>query len=224
MRRVLAAITVGVLGSLSGSAFAGSLDLRAGGFFPAASSDRFSDDAALFTVANSDWKGVTGGLELNVRLARNVEMGFSVDGYGRNVDTSYRDFVNADGSEIRQSLKLTIVPVSVELRLIPTSYRRHLAPFIAVGPDLDFWSYREQGNFIDFNQPSHPIIPDSFRSSGVTPGFHVSGGLRIPLSYDVSLVAQGRYQWAKTDMGGDFPQSRLDLGGASATIGINIHF
>ena len=55
-------------------------------------------------------------------------------------------------------------------------------------------------------------------------GFHVTAGLRFPLGDDFSLVAEGRYLWAKTDMGEDFRENEIDLGGPSATIGINLRF
>ena len=58
----------------------------------------------------------------------------------------------------------------------------------------------------------------------MSPAFHVEGGLRIPLSYDLQLVATGKYMWCKTSMGGGFAGNTIDLGGATATLGLNFHF
>ncbi len=44
-----------------------------------------------------DWDGLLGGAEFFGRVARNVEVGFHVDGYGQTLDTIYRDYVHPDG-------------------------------------------------------------------------------------------------------------------------------
>lgn len=229
MRRAIGFVTLGILAILPVTASAGNLDLRAGGFLPRADSNLFDDDAALYgrdggRLERSDWNGFTGGIGFNSTLARNVELGFSADVYKKTLHTSYNDFVADDGREIRQSLKLDIVPVGVTLRLIPTGHRARLAPYVGVGADLFFYKYEEFGEFIDFGDVSQPILQDSFQSTGVAPGFHVEGGVRVPLGDDFSLVGGLRYQWAKDDMGDDFRGNRIDLSGTSATVGINLHF
>src|SRR5258708_7659031 len=219
----MAVLTLALVAAVPASARAGGLDLRLGALFPSGNSNLFDDDNQLYLhnghpVTKSDFKGIYGGLEYNARLARNVEIGFSVDGYGRSLDTSYRDFVSPSGDEIRQTLKLNIVPIGVSIRIVPTSRRAALAPYIAVGADLVIWNYEEFGDFIDFSAPApQPIIPDHFKSSGVAPGAHVAVGLRIALSLDFSLVGGGQYPWSNTVIGDDFPHNRIDHGGASAT-------
>jgi len=230
MRGALAVLTLGSLTALPVVASASGLDVRVGGFLPQANSNLFSDDAQLYTVGKDSWKGATGGIEFSTGLARNVELGFHVDGYGRSNDTVYREFTHSDGSDIAQTLKLTVVPVGVSLRLVPTGRRARVAPYVAVGGDLFFWQYEEFGDFIDFRNPTRPIQSDSFQSSGVTPGFHVAGGVRVPISYDFSIVGEVRYQWAKADLGGDFRPApgeqplRLDMSGTTVTLGLHIRF
>jgi Outer membrane protein beta-barrel domain len=236
VQRAIAVLSLALVAAVPASARAGGLDLRLGAFFPSGNSNLFDDDSQLYLhnghpVTKSDFNGIYGGLEYNARLARNVEIGFSVDGYGRSLDTSYRDFVSPNGDEIRQTLKLNIVPVGVSIRIVPTNRRAAVAPYIAVGADLVFWNYEEFGDFVDFSAPApQPIVPDHFKSSGVAPGAHVAVGVRIALARDFSLVGEGRYLWAKADMGGDFAPTqpglgnRIDLGGASATLGFHLRF
>lgn len=225
MRRAIAVVTLGLVGAFPASGAASGFDLRLGGFIPRAESNLFADDAELYTVQKSDWRGVSGGFEFSMRLARNVEMGFHLDGYGRTIPTSYRDFVTESGREIRQSLRLNIVPMGVTFRLVPTRRHARLAPYAAAGVDLYFWKYEEFGDFIDFDDPGKRIIEDSFISEGATPGFHVAGGLRVPLNHDVSIVGEARYQVAqKAKMGDDFRGNELDLTGASVTLGIHVGF
>ncbi len=228
MRRATIVLTLLFVSAFPPVARAGSLDLRVGGFFPRADSNLFRDDAELYQLADgsplekSDWTGWTGGIQFNQAVGRFVELGFSIDVYDRSLHTAYRDFVTESGRDILQTLQLDIVPVGFQVRLGPT--RRGLSPYIAGGVDLFFYKYEEFGDFVDFDDPSTPIIADSFVSEGVAPGFHVAGGVRVPIGDDFALVGEGRYQWAKDDMGDDFRGNEIDLGGASATIGFNLRF
>jgi opacity protein-like surface antigen len=238
MRRTIAAVTFGTLALAPLSASAGSLDVRLGAFFPAASEcngkvpcgnpNLFDDDRELYLkdlrpLEDSDWIGFSGGIAYNAKLARYLELSVHLDGYGRTLHTSARDFVSDSGREITQSLKFEEVPFGASLRIVPTGRNVHFAPFVLVGGDLVYWHYDEFGDFVDFE--TGDIIHDvSFHSDAVAPGFHVGGGLRIAVSDDVRLVAEYRYLWAHDDMGDDFRGNKIDLGGSYATLGVNIRF
>lgn len=240
MRRVAAFPTLAMAAALLAAAAtsdAGGLDLRIGAFVPRAESNLFADAADLFGVdPRNDFTGVTGGIEYNGQLAENVELAVSIDGFGRTQDTSYREFVRDDGTEIQQTLRINTVPIGLTLRLVPTSRRGKLAPYLGVGADLIYWRWREIGEFIDFRDEAClrdedcPIFDDSFRSDGWTGGFHVSGGLRVALNRDFAVVGEARYQWAKTEMGDDFAPTEagfvneIDLSGLSVTVGFHVRF
>lgn len=212
-------------------ASAGGLDLRIGGFLPDAKSTLFQDDESLYTrdanpdvgVRPKDWRGITGGAEYNANLGRNLELGFSLDAYGRRLETSYRDYTDESGGEVRQTLKLTTVPLGVTIRLVPGSRYARLTPYLGAGVDLIFYRYEEYGDFIDF-RGDYSILSDDFVSEGVAPGVHVAGGIRVALNDDFSLVGEARYQRAKHDMGDDFRGSRIDLSGTSVTLGLHLRF
>jgi opacity protein-like surface antigen len=241
MRRLLVATAVMLIAAVP--ARAGNLEMRLGAFFPRADSgarapndfDLFRDVSALYTksdelhpVTKSDWIGWFGGAQYNFKIAKNLEFGIGIDGYGRTLDTEYTDYERDNGMPIYQTLKLDIVPTSLELRLIPTSRNARIAPFLGVGFDLIYWKYEEFGDFIDFTDPDLPVLPDSFIADGLNPGWHVSAGVRFGITDDVGIVAQGRYMWGKAKMGGDFdddfPNNRLDLSGVSATLGVSLRF
>ena len=225
MRRAAAVLVLGVAMAVPASARAGGLDIRIGGFQPHANSNLFDDDAELYAVRKRNWRGLTGGAEFSARMARNLEIGFHLDGYARDVDTHYRDIVRDDGSEIRQTLNLTVVPVGVTVRLVPTSRHARVAPFIGAGADAFFWKYEEFGDFVAFPfEPGDPIIADSFRADGVATGFHVAGGLRLFVSDDFGVTGEVRYTVAKGNMQDDFEGNRIDLGGFAATVGMHLRF
>jgi hypothetical protein len=210
---------------------ASGLDLRLGGFVPRADSNLFRDDSELYTVRKKDWRGWTGGIEYSFQLSDNVEMGVHLDGYSREIDTAYRDFVNdRTGRDIEQTLRLSAVPLGVTFRIVAPTRSATIVPYAGAGADVFFYEYKEFGDFVDFGDPSRPIIRDTFIANGAFPGAHVVGGVRVPINYDVALTVEGRYQWAKGELGDDFrPRAgeqplKLDLSGWSATAGINIRF
>jgi len=243
MSRRAAAAAVLALGAVAlcpTAARASGLDVRLGAFAPRAHSDLFSDDADLYTLESRsrqctttdcpglrtrDWVGVYGGAEYSFNLGEHTELGFSIDGYGRTLHTSYRQSVRDDGSEIRQDLKLSLVPVGVSLRFLPASHHAPIQPYVTVGGDVVFYRYEEFGDFIDFFDPNRAIQPDSFRSDGAVLGGHAAAGLRVPLGHDFALTGEVRYLWAqKKRMNDDFDLNHLDVNGGSATLGFRIRF
>ena len=219
----LSFVTLTVLAVSAAPSHAGGLDLRAGAFFPRADSNLFADDSELYTVEKNDWRGFSGGAEYSFNLGPQVELGFSVDGYGRTIDTEYRDFTRSGDRPINQTLKLTTAPVGVTLRFVPGGSHR-ATPYVGVGADLVYYEYEEFGDFIDFDDPDLAIIADDFIDSGTAGGFHAVAGLRIPINHDFSITAEGRYLWAKKNMGEDFRGNKIDLGGPSAFVGVHISF
>jgi len=229
-RRAMAVLTLGLLAALPASAGASSLELRIGGFIPRADSNLFDDDSSLYTVNNEDWRGVTGGAEFSFTPADHVELGLHLDGYGRRVDTTYRDYTRPSGAEIEQSLRLTLIPLGATLRFLPADRHATVSPYVGVGPDVVFYKYEEFGDFIDFGSDELDISSDHFVSEGAGFGFHVTGGLRVRIGHDFAVLGEGRYQWAKARLGDDFrPQPgqdalRLDMSGFSAVVGLSIRF
>lgn len=236
MRRATLSLTLLVLLAAASRAVAGGLDLRIGGYFPRGSETLFQDDRSLYFVEKSDFYGVYGGVEYNHVLMDNVELGIHLDGYGRTVDTSYRDYTWDDGSEIRQSLKLSMVPLGVSVRFVPTSKRTKIAPFVGGGVDAVFYQYEEFGDFVCFPpaggacEHDWDVVSDAFESDGTAFGFHALGGLRVYVNRDFAIVAEGRYQWAEDDMSDDFAPNeaglvnRIDLSGWTFTVGVHVRF
>ena len=215
---------IGLLLLAPASTFASGIELRLGAFAPRGESDLFDDIDELYAVGHRDFRGFTGGIEYSLGLGDHVELGFHLDGYGRSVNTSYRDFEREDGSPIFQDLQLNIVPLGATVRFLPAGRRARLAPYVAAGADIFFYKYEEQGEFIDFFSDDLDISSDAFVSEGATGGFHVAAGLRVPVSHDFSVTGEVRYQQARTRMNDDFSQNRLDLSGTSATLGVHLRF
>ena len=237
MRRALHLIVFGVAAALPSTALASSIELRAGVLFPntgkATPSDcqtgcnLFADLNELFGASKGAWAGATGGVEFSQRLAPGIELGVHMDGYSRRRRTHYVS--SAAPGDLRQTLELSYVPIGVSLRIMPPGPRMAIKPYLAAGPDLVLWEYKEHGGYFDFdNQESFDA---RYRASGATWGLHAAAGVRVPISYDFSLTGEVRYLWAgKVHMGGDFVnnqgQSVYDIqpGGLSATLGLRMRF
>lgn len=225
MKRAWAGVAgLAVALSLPVESHAAGLELRLGGFQPQARSNLFDDTAELFGTRDRDWRGVTGGVEYAMGLGERAELGFHLDGYSRTLDTSYRDFTRESGDEIRQSLRLDVVPLGATLRFVPLGRGARLSPYVAVGADVFFYRYEEWGDFIDFYTDDLEISPDAFVSEGAAAGFHLAAGLRVPVSHDFSVTGEVRHQRAKADMNDDFRLNRVDLGGTQVTLGVHLRF
>jgi len=237
MRRWIAmgVLGLGVAAWPSAGAAAG-VEVRLGAFVPNAGKghvepcssgcDLFQDLHDLFGADKSGWTGVAGGIEISTAVAENFEVGLTVDGYSRRRSTAYVDYTD-NGNDITQDLTLSTVPVGVLVRFLPlgVSDRSRISPYVSVGGSLVTWQYTEDGDFIDFTDDTLPYYYDYRKVTGVTPGVFVAGGVRIPLNYDFALTAEGRYQWANdSQMPQPFEVYKLDLSGASATVGLMLRF
>jgi opacity protein-like surface antigen len=146
------------------------------------------------------------------------------------VDSFYRDYERPGGGNIYQTLRLRTLPVGASIRIVPTSKRVRIAPFVGGGIDAMFYQYEEWGDFIDFFDPDLPIVPDHFIDDGVAFGLHAFGGVRFYVNRDFAVVGEYRYHWADTDMGDDFSSAdpgfvnRIDLTGWTWTVGVHVRF
>jgi hypothetical protein len=239
-RAAAALVALGLVAASPAAGWASGLELRLGGFVPRGQSNLFDDVSELYTpdsraddctetscpgVRTRDWNGVYGGAEYSFNVAPHLEMGISVDGYAREIPTSYRASVRDDGSEISQTLRLVVVPVGLSLRVLPAGRHAAVQPYATIGGDIFYYRYEEFGDFIDFFDDSRPISPDSFVSDGGIFGGHAAVGLRVPVGHDFAITGEVRYQFApRRQMGDDFSLSEIDLSGTSATIGIRLRF
>jgi len=224
-KKTIVALSAGLLLAAPAALGEGGLDVRVGAFLPDAKGNIFADTQELFGTKKADWRGVSGGVDFNLGLSSNVELGFGIDAYSRTLDTVYVDFERPSGDDINQTLKLTVVPLSVSLKVVANNHRGAVSPYLLAGVDAYFWQYEEDGDFIDFGSPDLEIGSDFFESSGVAPGFHVGGGVRVPVGDDIKITAEARYNFAKeVDMGDDFSRNRIDVSGLAVTVGVNVRF
>ena len=198
------------------------------GYFTVTGEDGRTDGDVL--VANrellsfdiDDFNGASVGAEWLIPLGEFLELGAGVSYTSRTVPSIYTDFVNTDGSEIEQDLKLRIAPITATVRLLPFGRSRRVQPYIGGGIGFFTYRYSETGDFVNFTDDS--IFRESFVASGTEPGPIILGGIRLPISDNWSIGGEVRWQDAKADLNEDFLGPALDLGGVHYLGTIHVRF
>ncbi len=237
MRRLLSLsllpLMIGLLAAPSASAQQ-SISFSIGGFTPAPLDSRGNDDvlfqnSAFLATLNRDrgidmsrFNGVTVGGEYLVGLGRLAEAGLGLGFYQKTVSAVDADFVNADGSEIFQDIKLRIVPFTATLRFLPLGHNSGIQPYVGAGIGVFVWHYSETGQFVDSR---NNIFTGNFVGSGSEVGPVVLGGVRVPLGA-IGFGGEIRWQDARatlpTDQG--FAGNKIDLGGFNYLFTMNVRF
>src|SRR5262245_3771188 len=230
LKRVVTAVAAACFLGLAASppsAAQQSFSFHVGGFSPRSEDARVPDDVLIdrlsFLAFNiKDFRSVSIGGEYLVGLGDKFEGGLGVGFQTRTVPTVYLDFVNANGNEIEQDLKLRVVPFSATVRFLPLGHHDAVTPYIGAGAGVFAWRYSESGEFLATDSS---IFRDSFVGSGTTTGPVILGGLRAPVgSWDLGFEI--RYQNAKGDLPANqgFSGAQIDLGGFTYAFTANVKF
>ncbi len=170
----------------------------------------------------SDFNSASIGGEWLVPLGEFVEAGAGVSFSRRTVPSVYNDFVDVDGSEIEQDLRLRLVPVAFTVRVLPLGQRNALQPYIGAGLGIINWRYSESGEFVDFAN-NLEIFRDQYVADGSETGPVVVAGLRFG-GESVSAGGEIRYHSAEAELDERFAGPTLDLGGWTYNFTIGVRF
>lgn len=210
-----------------------SLHVGFGGFFPRGFDIRTPGDTLVADLSDAEPLAFQIGRfrsgqafgEWNVQFGKHIELGGGVSYYSDHVPSVYANKINADGSEIEQSLGLRMVPVTGVVRFLPWGTPRTAQPYVGVGVSAIRWRYAESGQFLN---PDDSIYTDRFIATGTSVGPVALIGLRAPVGGDIyALTMEWRYQFAKGNTGGlaaGFLGDKIDLGGGSLNFGFLVRF
>ncbi|MDE3153493.1 MAG: hypothetical protein KGN76_00200 [Acidobacteriota bacterium] len=185
--------------------------------------DVIAANRTFLTFNPNDLRNATVGGEWLVDLNRFLEAGFGVGYYSGTAPSVYTNYVNTDGSEIRQQLRLRIVPITATVRFLPLGNDAPIQPYIGAGVGIYNWRYSETGDFVDFTDYS--IFNGSFAASGTDVGPVVLGGARIPFG-PLAIGGEVRYQKGTGSLpaSGGFAGTKIDLGGYNYLATIQLRF
>ena len=198
-----------------------------GGFVPHGFDGRVDDDTLVenrdFLVFEmEDFNGAAVGAEWLIPAGEYFVLGAGLGFYRRTVPTIYEDFVDEDGTEIDQDLRLRIVPLTATVRVLPLGQSNGVQPYFGVGLAILNWRYSESGEFVDFDQDG-VIFRDTFVADGNEPGALAFGGIRFAADA-FSVGGEIRYTAAEADLPSEFVGSAIDLGGWTYQLTAGIRF
>jgi hypothetical protein len=173
-----------------------------------------------------DFNGATVGAEWLIPLGEYFEAGAGLSFSRKTVPSVYLGFVDTDGSEIEQDLRLRLIPVAFTVRVLPLRQTSPVQPYLGAGIGLFGWRYSESGEFVDFER-RNAIFREQFVASGTETGPVVLGGIRF-----VGDVMSGgfevRYHSADAELGRPFSivatDPLIDLGGWSYALTLGWRF
>ena len=214
-----------------------------GGFFPRGEDGRATGDVLSETfgfrngfrtlwddVGDKDPIKLFSGPSINGEvlfgLGDFVEAGVGVGYYAKERDSFYTDFTDTDGTDIEQSTRLRIVPLSVTARVFPIGRTTPVQPYVGGGVNFYRWQYREQGEFIDFSDPTYPIFTDTFTDDGTATGAVLIFGVRVPVGRTFNVGGEGRWQNGSADLAPElnFAGDKVDLGGWTGAVTFHVRF
>lgn len=231
MRRLTTAglmtlVVLGVVGTPVASAQQ-QVSFSIGGFSPRSEDGRTNGDVLVknldFLAFNiKDFSGPLFGAEYLVGLGNNFDVGLGAGYYQRTVPTVYNNFVNANGTEIEQDLKLRVVPFSATVRFLPMGHHNGIEPYIGAGVGVFNYRYSESGQFLATDRS---IFRGTFVGSGTATGPMILGGIRVPVG-SWGVGGELRYQSAEGTLPADqdFAGTKIDLGGLTYSFTINVRF
>ena len=229
MRRLITAALVagaGLVGTPKASAQQ-QVSFSIGGFSPKSEDGRASGDVLVknldfLAFRISDFRGPLFSAEYLVGLGDNFDAGLGAGYYQRTVPTVYTAFVNTNGTEIEQDLKLRVVPFTATVRWLPMGHHHGVEPYLGAGVGVFNYRYSESGQFLATDRS---IFRGTFVGSGTATGPVILGGIRVPVG---SWGVGGELRWqsaeGKLPADQDFAGSTIDLGGITYTFTINVRF
>lgn len=223
---LMALVVLGFVGTPVASAQQ-QVSFSIGGFSPRSEDARTTGDVLVnnldFLAFNlKDFSGPIVGAEWLTALGDKFDAGLGVGFYQRSVPTVYNDFVNTNGTEIEQTLKLRVIPFSATVRFLPMGHHNGVEPYIGAGVGVLSYRYSETGQFL---ATDNSIFRGTFVGSGTATGPVILGGVRVPVG-SWGVGGEIRYQSASGTLPADqdFAGSKIDLGGLTYTFTINIRF
>lgn len=199
-----------------------------GGFFPRGEDGRDDGDVMIADLPDlafevNDFNGFSVSGEWLFGLGKYLEGGVGVGYYKRSVDTVYRDLVNVNNTEIEQTLKFRISPITASVRFLPVG-RGSVEPYVGVGVGIFNWRWAETGDFVDTSDNS--IFPANYVAKGTSIGPVILAGIRAPIADAFDVGGEVQFQKATDDIDPSIGLlgNKIDLGGWHALFTMHIRF
>lgn len=208
-------------------AFAGSLNILGGYVTPAADSDIYTQNELETTFEKSDLNDFGFTFGYDHFLTEYINLGGSLSYYRSTTLVEDLDFVFPNNSPVLRDISLEIVPIELNLRFLPIGRESSVIPYIGGGVGLYYWRYEEIGDFVINRDTSPQVITGLATSDGTDPGWHLEGGVYIPVARSLAITGEVKYWNADGDLdpqGFDPGFEPIDLSATMFSGGVSIWF
>jgi len=250
MKKTLILLTALIL-FIPSIVFSDIVSFKVGYFIPKANSDLWEIEFENMDFTKSSFQNTNFGFGYEYFLSREISIVLNISSYNKNKPGAYLDYVGeniesydyafdyGEGYAITHTFSVSITPIQASLKLTPMGRKAKIIPYVGGGVGVYMWNVRLYGDMIDFDDPwidedwNVEIYPidyyDTREENRFSIGYHVFGGIMIPVANRISLEAEFKYNFSKGTLGKD-PDwgfqgfEPFDLGGYHISIGLNYWF
>ncbi len=203
----------------------GAVRIRAGLFEPQGDSAYWANTMDRYIGKPDDFQDATFAMDYLWRYRPSAGLLFSFGFFSGEELQSYLDYVDDQGFEIDHTTTLDIADFTVAWLYQFGRRDAAVQPYLGAGAGVVFWDLQEVGWFIDFADPSQPVVSADYRTDGTTLEYFALAGIEVPISRAFSLLAEARWRRAEDDLSGEFAMDHeIDLSGTELTIGMSWNF
>jgi opacity protein-like surface antigen len=206
---------------------ADSVNVFAGYVLPQGDSDVYTQNEAETTFRVKDLDDFSGSVQYDHFFGEHFTLEGNFSFYQGETTVQDLEFEFPDGAPIFRNIRLEIVPLEVALKVLPIGRNSPVIPYIGGGAGLYYWQYEEVGDFVIDRNTDPTVITGFAYSDGWDPGWHVEGGVQIPVSRAIALQFEAKYWKAGGDLdvtGFDPAFGPLDLSATMFSGGVSIWF
>jgi hypothetical protein len=200
--------------------------IRGGLFTPEGEEEYWEDKRLDFTGEPEDFEDAFFGADYIRYLAPNFGLLVTGSVFEGEEAQSYLDFVDEAGGNISHTTSLDLATLQLGLVVVPVPRDWPILPYFGAGGGFYSWRLTESGDFIDFAPFPPEIFNSTFEDDGVAQGYFFLAGFEVPLGQNWALFAEGRWERAEDDLGGDDFEGfgTLDLSGRQVGAGLAWYF
>ena len=209
------------------------LKFESGYVFQGTNSDIFDFVVEQHTLGPQDFQAPYFGAELGFRATEKVDLTLAFGFQETSKQSEFRDWVDEDDLPITQVTGLSQIPFAVGTKIYPFSRGRSIgsfawvprmvAPFIGLSTGLVSYTFEQFGDFVD--QDTFDIFYGDFLSENVGWLTRASAGMNVSVGPRFLFSLEGRYNWARAKMDGDYYDfGRIDLDGFQLIGGLAVRF
>lgn len=199
------------------------LRLRIGVFQPIGDSQYWDQRELDFTGDENDFEDTIYGIDYTRMLTERLGVLVSGTYYEGGNTAAFLDYVDDFGNDIEHETTLEITQFDVGL--VYHLLRRNAAVSPYLGGGIGFYGYdlKESGDFIDFH--TFDVFSGTFNAQGSTVGGFFLAGLEIPITDQVGVFGEARWDWASDELEDDFNGfGEIDLSGGQLVGGVSFRF